>query len=100
MIEQEELDELYSYGLAKGTWSSYKTAERLLLQCCDEKNIKKELPVGEEVILSFIHWMAFSRGAKASTIDTYLSLVRDKATARGERTNYSRNKDREGSNHS
>ena len=83
VIEQEELDELYSYGLAKGTWSSYKTAERLLLQCCDEKNIKKELPVGEEVILSFIHWMAFSRGAKASTIDTYLSGIRQLHVERG-----------------
>ena len=81
--EQEELDELYSYGLAKGTWSSYKTAERLLLQCCDEKQIKKELPVGEEVILSFIHWMAFTRGAKASTIDTYLSGIRQLHVERG-----------------
>ena len=48
--EQQQLRELYSFGLAKETWSSYRTAERMLLRCCREKNQKLELPLGEETI--------------------------------------------------
>ena len=64
--ERRQLEELYSLGLAKGTWSSYRTAERMLLRCCEEKGLVPALPASEELILSFIHWMAFQRGAKAS----------------------------------
>ena len=81
--EWEELDKLYSYGLSKGTWYSYKTAERLLGQCCEEKGLVKELPLEENTILSFIHWLAFKRGAKASTINTYLSGIRQLHVERG-----------------
>ena len=81
--EWEELDELYSYGLAKGTWSSYKTAERLLIQCCEEKDIEKKLPLEENTVLAFVHWLAFRRGSKASTIDTYLSGIRQLHVERG-----------------
>ena len=81
--EWEELDELYSYGLAKGTWSSYKTAERLLKQCCEEKDIEKKLPLEENTVLAFVHWLAFKRGSKASTIDTYLSGIRQLHVERG-----------------
>ena len=81
--EWEDLDKLYSYGLAKGTWSSYKTAERLLGQCCDEKGVDRELPLEEGTVLSFIHWLAFKRGAKASTINTYLSGIRQLHVERG-----------------
>ena len=81
--EWEERDELYSYGLAKGTWSSYKTAERLLIQCCEEKDIEKKLPLEENTVLAFVHWLAFRRGSKASTIDTYLSGIRQLHVERG-----------------
>ena len=89
-LEQGEWDELhglYSYGLARGTWSSYKTAERLLAQCCEEKNIEKKLPLEENTVLAFIHWLAFKRGAKGSTIDTYLSGIRQLHVERGLPTN-------------
>ena len=81
--EWDELDELYSYGLAKGTWSSYKTAEGLLKQCCEEKDIEKKLPLEENTVLAFVHWLAFKRGSKASTIDTYLSGIRQLHVERG-----------------
>ena len=81
--EWEDLDKLYSYGLSKGTWSSYKTAERLLGQCCDEKGVERERPLEEGTVLSFIHWLAFKRGAKASTINTYLSGIRQLHVERG-----------------
>ena len=81
--ERQQLEELYSMGLAKGTWSTYKTAERMLLQCCEEKGLERTLPASEDLILSFIHWMAFQRGVKAATIDTYLSGIRQLHIERG-----------------
>ena len=81
--EWSELEELYSYGLAKGTWSSYNTAAGLLAKCCEEKGLKKELPVEEGTVLAFIHWLAYKRGNKATTIDTYLSGIRQLHVERG-----------------
>ena len=75
-MERRQLEELYSMGLTKGTWSTYRTAESMFKKCCEEKGIEQILPASEELILIFIHWMAFHRGAKASTIDTYLAGIR------------------------
>ena len=74
--EWAELDELYSYGLSKSTWSNYRTAEKLLAECCTEKGIAKELPAKEGTILAFVHWLAVNRGASAGTISNYLSGIR------------------------
>ena len=49
-------------GLTKGTWSTYRTAESMFKKCCEEKGIERILPASEELILIFIHWMAFHRG--------------------------------------
>ena len=84
--EQQQLRELYSFGLAKETWSSYRTAERMLLRCCREKNQKLELPLREETILVFIHWLAFNRNVKATTINTYLSGIRQLHVEKGAST--------------
>ena len=84
--EQQQLRELYSFGLAKETWSSYRTAERMLLRCCREKNQKLELPLREETILVFIHWLAFNRNVKAATINTYLSGIRQLHVEKGAST--------------
>ena len=81
--ERGQLEELYSMGLAKGTWSSYRTAERMLQRCCEEKGLEQSFPASEGLILSFIHWMAFERGAKAATIETYLSGIRQLHVVRG-----------------
>ena len=70
------MQELYSFGLAKETWSCYRTAERMLLECCREKNLRRVLPMKEETTLIFVHWLAFSRKVKAATINTYLSGIR------------------------
>ena len=80
---REQLEELYSYGLAKGTWSSYGTAERLIRTCFREKGIPLELPIEEGDILVFIHWLAFTRGLTGATIETYLSGIRQMHVTRG-----------------
>ena len=74
--EWTQLEDIYSHGLAKKTWSNYRTAERLLANCCKEKNIKLELPVTEGTLLIFIHWLLFKRKAKVGTIRNYLAGIR------------------------
>ena len=81
--EWSDLADIYEHGLAKSTWSNYSTAERLLAKCCKEKGIKQELPVKENTVLAFIHWMAFHRGAKAGTIRNYLAGIRQLHIAKG-----------------
>ena len=81
--EWRQLEDLYSYGLAKGTWASYKTAERLLATCFKEKDMKLELPLEVNQVLIYIHWLAFKRGVTAATINNYLSGVRQLHIAKG-----------------
>jgi hypothetical protein len=52
------LEDLGDHGLAKKTWSSYATAERLLFKFHKDKNIKPELPLTEDTTLLFIYWLA------------------------------------------
>ena len=54
-----------------------------MAMCCKEKKIKRELPVQENTILAFIHWMTFRRGASASTIRNYLAGIRQLHIAKG-----------------
>ena len=81
--EWEQMGDLYSLGLAKGTWSSYNTAERMLRCCFEERGIPLVLPLSEENVLTFIHWLTFTRELAGSTIETYLSGVRQMHVARG-----------------
>ena len=55
----------------------------MLLKCCREKNQKLELPLREETILVFIHWLVFNRNVKAATINTYLSGIRQLHVEKG-----------------
>ena len=88
--EWRQMGELYSLGLARGTWSSYSTAERMLRNCFQEKGIPLVLPLSEENVLTFIHWLTFTRGLAGSTIETYLSGVRQMHVARGIEGSYIR----------
>jgi hypothetical protein len=78
-----ELEELGRLGLAKKTWSSYATAERLLFKFHKEKGITPNLPLDEDTILLFIHWLATVRNLKASTINSYLAGIRQLHIAKG-----------------
>jgi len=74
--QQAQLAELTSLGLTKRTWSSYRTAERMLAKCCKEKGIKKELPISESTAITFVLWLANEREVKAGTINSYLAGIR------------------------
>jgi Phage integrase SAM-like domain len=83
--EQENslLNELVSLGLSKSTWSNYRTAERMLEKCCEEKGIQLKLPLAEEVIMKFVLWLAGERGLSNGTISVYLSGLKHMHTVRG-----------------
>ena len=72
----QDIEEAARHSLAIKTWASYNTAEKLLMIYHKEGKIKWELPVTEKVTLGFIHWLAFKRGIKASTIKNYLAGIR------------------------
>lgn len=73
---KSSLAELGNFGIAKSTWSTYKSAERLLLMCQAECKTKFEWPMKPENILLFIHWLITVRGVKGGTVSSYLSGVR------------------------
>lgn len=73
---RHDLEEAASHSLAKGTWSSYKTAERLLAMYCSENKVQFILPVSDSVLLGFIHWLVYKRGVKAGTVSSYLAGIR------------------------
>jgi len=70
-------------GLAKKTWSSYKTAERMLGTCMKAKGRKLEIPVSREDILLFVDWLISERGVKAATIESYLAGIRQMHIVKG-----------------
>jgi len=78
-----DLEEIGRHGLAKKTWSSYATAERMLLMFLKEKGLKKELPLSEETTLRFIHWMIITRKLKSGTISSYLAGIRQLHISKG-----------------
>ena len=74
--QQQQLTALTSLSLTKKTWASYKTAETMLAKCCRANNIKKDLPISASTVMTFILWLAYDRGLKAATINSYLAGVR------------------------
>lgn len=80
---QEKLQQLGNHGITQQTWSTYRTAERLLLKCCKERKITYQLPTTQQTILTFIHWLATVRKIKASTINTYLAGIRQLHISKG-----------------
>ena len=74
--QRKQLAALTSLSLTKKTWANYKKAETMLAKCCKANNIKKELPITEGTAITFILWLAYDRGVKAATINSYLAGVR------------------------
>ena len=70
-------------GLSKQTWSSYKTAERMFLQCLKANGRKQELPVKDIDVLLFIEWLGTVRNLRASTIENYLAGLRQMHISKG-----------------
>jgi hypothetical protein len=65
-----------NYGLARSTWSTYGTAERMLAKCAKDRRKKMHLPLSQDDVLEFIGWLIGERNLKAGTINSYLSGVR------------------------
>ena len=80
---KEAMEEMGSYGLAKSTWSAYKTAERQLGKCQKEKKTDMSLPLSKEKTVVFIDWLIRDRKVKATTINSYLSGIRQLHISRG-----------------
>jgi len=63
-------------GVAKSTWSSYRTARVMLDRCSKETGVSMDLTLDKDRILAYIDWLARVRGLKGGTIKAYLSRVR------------------------
>ena len=72
-----------AHSITRKTWASYKSAERMLKKFLAEKKIAWEFPVKSETLLRFVHWLAYSRGLKASSIEGYLAGIRKLHVAKG-----------------
>ena len=72
----ESLAAVGSFGLAKSTWSTYRTAERQLLQCQKDTKASMEPPLSQNQVLIYIDWLIRARKVKSSTISSYLAGVR------------------------
>jgi hypothetical protein len=72
----EVLLEVGDHGLARSTWSTYGTAQRMLAKCAKETGKKLEPPLSQSDLLEYIGWLMGERKVKASTINSYLSGIR------------------------
>jgi hypothetical protein len=75
--------ELGNMGVSQSTWNAYKTASTMLLKCQKDTGMAMEIPLSERNIIIFIDWLARVRNLKGSTIETYLSGVRQLHIVRG-----------------
>jgi hypothetical protein len=71
------------YSLARSTWSTYGTAERMLAKCAKDKGRKLELPLSQDDLLEFIGWLISERNVKVGTINSYLSGIRQMHILKG-----------------
>ena len=60
------LARLANMGLAKKTWGSYKTAEKMWRMCEKANKVKMELPWGRSQVLLFIDWLISDRMVSAA----------------------------------
>jgi hypothetical protein len=67
---------LGNFGIARATWSSYRSAERMWNRCQIEKSIKFELPANLEAVLIFIDFLVTDRKLSSATVSCYLSGLR------------------------
>ena len=71
----EQMANIANYSLAKSTWSSYRTAQKHLISCQKELNIKFHFPMSSDNVLAFVSWL-IRRGLSAKSINAYISGIR------------------------
>ena len=79
----QSIASLGNMGVAQSTWNTYKTAQQMLLKCAKETKTSMEMPISERQIIIFIDWLSRVRCLKGTTIDSYLSGVRQLHIVRG-----------------
>jgi hypothetical protein len=79
----QELERVAEHSLAKKTWNTYNTGERMLARFHKEKKMPLELPVSEKTTLEFVHWLIFERKLSAASIGGYLAGVKKLHTVKG-----------------
>ena len=65
-----------NFSLAEGTFKSYGTAERHIIRCENDTNVKLRFPFGEREILTYIGWLINTRKVSARSVEKYLSGIR------------------------
>lgn len=65
-----------NHSLAKGTWSTYRTAYRHVETCSTDTGRAISFPMSTDDVLLFTSWLLTTRGVKASTAESYLSALR------------------------
>ena len=80
---KKSLSAMCNYSKASGTWSSYRTAERMLLMCLKAHRVKFDLPLQADNIYLFIHWLIEERGLKVATVNSYLAGLRSLHLSKG-----------------
>ena len=76
------LSQAANFSLSKSTWSTYKTSLNRLKDCETETKVTMTLPLDEKKILTFIGYL-LKKGLAASTIESYLSGLRQAQIAAG-----------------
>ena len=71
-----------NHSLAVSTWSSYRTAARMLQRCGVDTGLRMAFPLTEEQVLTFVAWM-IEKDLSASTMDTYMAGIRQTHLASG-----------------
>jgi hypothetical protein len=79
----KDLEMVGNHGIAKGTWSTYATALKMLEKCCEQTGIEIVWPVTEKIVLTFVHWLLKVRKVGGSTIEAYLAGIRNAHIVRG-----------------
>ena len=74
---RENVAKLLNFGLAQKTWGSYKTAERMWKKCQKDKKVQLNLPWGQKETVIFIDWLVRDRGVAGTTVENYLSGIRN-----------------------
>jgi hypothetical protein len=64
---------LGNQGIARSTWSTYKTTKTMVEKCEHKTKTDLSLPFNQKKALVFIDWIARVRKLKGSTINSYLA---------------------------
>ena len=72
-----------NHGKANGTWSSYRTAERMALLCQKEIGRKFSWPMTTDDTLTFVYFLVEVRGLRVATVNNYLSGIRQLHITKG-----------------